>query len=361
MISKEDFIVIHSLYKKGKSKSEIAKLVKLDRKTVSKRLKEIELKTSSRVVTKPSKLEPYKEYIRNFIRKDNHHRIPYSVILEDIKSVGYTGGRSILQDFLTNEYRCIKLNVEHDPVVRFETLPGEQMQIDWTFIRTGRNPIYAFVATLGYSRSSFVHFTTNIEDESLLKCHELAFLYFDGVTKNILYDNMKSVVIRRDAYGKGQHDYNDKLLDLSKRYGFTIKLCRPYRAKTKGKVERFNSYLKSNFYYPTKIKLIDAGLEVSAESLNQHISSWLIKANARIHATTKMKPSELLLEEQPHLIKHNNFKEINSVNTVNSSVCTIQEKLPIRRSYAVPHVEVNIPKLRQYDSLLAMGCTGGAL
>jgi transposase len=63
----------------------------------------------------------------------------------DIKAMGYQGGRSILQEFLTKEYRL--RGVEKDPIVRFETLPGEQMQVDWTVMRYGKNPIYGFVAT----------------------------------------------------------------------------------------------------------------------------------------------------------------------------------------------------------------------
>jgi hypothetical protein len=46
-----------------------------------------------------------------------------------------------------------------DPVVRFETAPGEQMQADFTVVRRGREPLLAFVATLGYSRASWVRFT----------------------------------------------------------------------------------------------------------------------------------------------------------------------------------------------------------
>ncbi len=156
MISKEDFIVVHALYEKGHNISQIAELTKLDRKTVRKRLHEVDLVKPKRIITKPSKLDPYKHYIIDFISKENH-RIPSSAILSDIKSMGYEGGRSILQEFLTKEYR--ERNIEQDPVVRFETLPGEQMQVDWTTIRHGKDSIYAFVATLGYSRYTFVCFT----------------------------------------------------------------------------------------------------------------------------------------------------------------------------------------------------------
>ena len=138
--------------------------------------------------------------------------------------MGYTGGRSILQEFLTNYYKQHKLNeTAKDPVVRFETEIAVQMQVDWTTIRSGKSPIYAFVSTLGYSRYTFVYFTDNMEADTLMACHERAFLFFGGTTAHILYDNMKQVVIKRDKYGEGKHEYNAKLLDLAKRYGILSK------------------------------------------------------------------------------------------------------------------------------------------
>jgi hypothetical protein len=66
----------------------------------------------------------------------------------------------------------------------------------------------------------------------------------------VLYDNMKTVILERDAYGEGEHRYHAGFLDYARHCGFVIKLCLPYRAKTKGKVERFNGYLRRSFYIP---------------------------------------------------------------------------------------------------------------
>lgn len=337
MISKGDFIVIHELYAKGYSIRKIAKMVKLDRKTVTRKLKESSYpKVIIRKVNKPSILEPYKEHIRNFIRKSNY-RIPSSVILEDIRGLGYSGGKSVVQAFLKVEYSKHLTTI--DPVVRFETAPGEQMQIDWTTMRSGCKPIYGFVATMGYSRHTFVHFTDNMEAATLIKCHELAFLFFSGVPKTILYDNMKTIVDTRDAYGKGNHKFQGAMYDLSKRLGFKIRLCRPYRAKTKGKVERFNSYLKGNFYRPLLIKLQDAKLVLTYQVLNNHIYPWLLKANNRIHDTTKQKPSVLFAEEQLMLLPY-------LAQPVRSSA-TYEKRLP--------NVVVIPPQLSEYDNLLIVG------
>lgn len=348
MISKSEYIVIHELYKKGNSIRKIAKLLKLDRRTVKKHLdKEVHIPVK-RSQTNIPKLEPYKKYIREFIGKSSE-RIPYTVILEDIISMGYKGSRSILQEFLTKEYKTRKVNA--DPVVRFETDPGVQMQVDWTTIRSGKNPIYAFVAVLGCSRYTFVHFVDNMEADTLVMCHEKAFLFFNGVTQTILYDNMKTVVDKRDHYGKGQHKYYTKMLDLSKRCGFTIRLCRPYRAKTKGKVERFNSYLKGNFYRPIVIKLRDSGLEITPTVLNARISSWLIKANNRVHGTTKKVPAQVFVEEVKHLLPYSPIvKPVLLLPVANYNL-----ELP-KWETVIPQVVVQQPQLTEYDQLL-----GGAL
>lgn len=330
--------MVHALFEKGYNIIEISRLAKLDRKTVRKRLNEVDLSSSSRTVSQPSKLEPYKPYILDFISKGSQ-RIPYSVIMSDIQAMGYQGGRSILQEFLTKEYQ--ERVLVKDPVVRFETLPGEQMQVDWTTIRYGKTPIYGFVATLGYSRYTFVYFTDNMEAGTLVSCHEKAFLYFSGATKTILYDNMKQVVVTRNCYGTGEHKFHGELFDLSKRCGFTIKLCKPHRAKTKGKVERFNSYLKGNFYRPLAIKLKDANLEVNHQILNQYISSWLSNANKRIHGTTHRQPLDMLTEEISVLIPY-----------VMTMVNTPQAISP-ERVKELPATIVQKPNLTQYDSLLS--------
>lgn len=343
MISKGDFIVIKDLFKQGYSIRKIARLMKLDRKTVTRRLADESYQIPKRSITKESKLESYKPYILDFIRKSDK-RIPYSVILDDIKDMGYTGSRSILQDFLTEEYS--RLDPLSDPVIRFETLPGKQMQVDWTTIRHGKNPIYGFVATLGYSRCSFVYFTDNMETDTLIMCHEKAFLFFGGVTQDILYDNMKGVVITRNHYGYNRHKFNPKLLDFSKKHGFSIKLCKPYCPKTKGKVERFNSYLKANFYRPLVIKLRDAKLDVTHQILNQYLNAWLMKANERIHGTINRKPNDVLLEEHPHLTPYVVERKINAATT-NEAV--------IKRAKELPVTIVHKSDLTEYDSLLLLG------
>jgi len=126
-----------------------------------------------------------------------------------------------------------------------------------------------------------------------------AFDYFGGVPEHVLFDNTKAVVIERDAYGSGLHRWNDELKTLAEACGFVPRLCRPYRAKTKGKVERFNSYLKASFIVPLAASVQASGLKFDASIANAHVRRWLDEvANARVHATTKVVPAVRLAEER---------------------------------------------------------------
>jgi transposase len=177
------------------------------------------------------------------------------------------------------------------------------MQADFTVVRRGREPLLAFVATLGYSRASWVRFTAAEDAVTLNACVREALHAFGGVPRHVLFDNAKTIVVERDAYGEGQHRWHRSLLALAEEYGFQLRLCRPYRAKTKGKVERFNGYLKGSFLVPLAATLKSAGLKLNVEAANAHIGRWLSEvANAREHATTGERPDRRLVLERSALL-----------------------------------------------------------
>ncbi|KDU44156.1 integrase core domain protein, partial [Escherichia coli 3-373-03_S4_C1] len=84
----------------------------------------------------------------------------------------------------------------------------------------------------------YIEFTDNMRYDTLETCHRNAFRFFGGVPREVLYDNMKTVVLQRDAYQTGQHRFHPSLWQFGKEMGFSPRLCRPFRAQTKGKVER---------------------------------------------------------------------------------------------------------------------------
>jgi len=168
--------------------------------------------------------------------------------------------------------------------------------------RRGPSPLRAFTAELGYSRYAFVEYTNNERAETLIDCLEHALQFFGGVPAHILCDNPKTIVIERNAYGDGAHKYNSALLDFAKHYGVKIKLCAPYRAQTKGKVERFIRYLRESFWVPLSSRLAQEGLIVDRETANLAVKRWLREvANARIHGTTGAIPAERRVGERLQL------------------------------------------------------------
>ena len=295
MLTQERLVEIHVLETQGLSIRAIGRKLGVSRNTVRRYLRDRCLKPQypCREV-KPTKLDPFKGYILRRIDAAKPHWIPATVMLVEIKARGYEGGYSQLKCFL----RPFKVKC-HDPVVRFETLPGKQMQVDFTNISRGGCRMKGFVATLGFSRSSYVVFSEQERQEDWFSGIEESFYHFGGVPKEVLFDNAKAIVLERDAYGPGHHRWNPKLLELSKKYGFALKLCRPYRAKTKGKVERFNRYLKESFITPLAATMAQAGLRFDVAVANAHIGPWLMQvADQRIHGTTGQKPSVLLDQER---------------------------------------------------------------
>ena len=170
-------------------------------------------------------------------------------------------------------------------------------------IRRGSDPLSVFVAVLGYSRTAYVQFVTNERLETLMACHEAAFAFVGGTPHEVLYDNMRTVVIGRDAYGPGKHRFQPGFRDFAHHHGFLPRLCRPYRAQTKGKVERFIHYLRHSFWVPLDSRLHPLGLKVDAATANVEARKWLRDtANMRVHGTTDRIPSEMLGEEQGALL-----------------------------------------------------------
>jgi transposase len=142
-------------------------------------------------------------------------------------------------------------------------------------------------------------FVAHQDLDTLLRCHVAAFEALGGVPGEILYDRMKTAVLGDAAEGV---IYNEKLLAFASHYGFLPKACRPYRAQTKGKVERFIRYLRHSFYVPLASRLAQEGLIVDRETANLAVRRWLREvANARVHGTTGEIPAERLATERTQL------------------------------------------------------------
>ena len=297
MLVVEEAVEIRVLRRQGKSIREIARMLDVSRNTVRRYLRGQGLPRYEREA-RPSKLDPYKHYIEKRVKAAAPDWIPATVLLRELRAFGYPGGYSILKALLAT----LRPAAQPEPLIRYETEPGRQMQADFATIRRGRDRLAVFIATLGWSRATYVEFVADERLETLLGCHERAFFFFGGVPREVLYDNMRTVVTERDHYGPGMHRYNRTFLDFAHHHGFVPRLCRPYRAKTKGKVERFIGYLRASFYVPLASQLSPEGLRVDRDTANARASTWLREvANARVHATTGEVPLVRLELERERL------------------------------------------------------------
>jgi transposase len=296
MLTVEERMELDILKRHGTSIRALAKLTRRSRNTVRRYLRNGELPPTRKVpAARPEKLDPYKSYIVERMQAAQPDRIPATVLFREIQLRGYDGGMTRLRAFVSG----LMPPPLPDPVVRFETEPGEQMQADWATVSDRGAKLKVFIATLGWSRATYVEFCDDERVETLIACHEHAFMAFGGVPREVLYDNMKTVVLERNTYGRGAHRFHPAFLDYIRHAGSMPRLCQPYRAQTKGKVERFIGYLKRSFWVPFVATQRQAGVRPDKHSANAAVARWLREvANARLHATINEVPAERLVLEQ---------------------------------------------------------------
>ena len=300
MLTAEEQMEISVLARQGMGIRAIATSTGRSRNTVRRYLREPETAVRRKVpaTSRRTKLDLHKRYIVGRMEAASPDTIPATVLLREIRARGYDGSYKQLKAFV----RGLRPAPKPDPVVRFETEPGQQMQVDWATVGRGRDKLKVFIATLGWSRAAYIEFCADEQLTTLVACHERAFRFFGGVPKEVLYDNMKTVVLERNAYGRDVHRFNPGFLDYAKHAGFLARLCKPYRAKTKGKVERAVGYVKRSFYVPFAATCRQCGVAPDRQAANDAVKVWLREvANARVHATTKAVPATRLEEERPQL------------------------------------------------------------
>jgi len=273
--------------------SVIAERAHCDRKTVRKYLEKKNIPVSIRKRKTSSKLDDYKPYIQK--RINEYPLLSGKKIYRDIQERGYSGCYSVVTDYL----RSIRDLKKPLAVYRYETKPGIQAQCDWGDLGLVRmdgedRHLYIFTMILGYSRMRFAKCTLSMDTETLILCHKEAFEYFGGVPKEILYDNMKSVVIKKCLRTKDS-ELNKAFTDFADYYGFIIRTCKPYRPQTKGKIENMVKYVKNDFFYGTSF--------TSFTDIEKKLHLWLERVNHEIHGTTNEIPYDRLKLESDKLKK----------------------------------------------------------
>jgi transposase len=273
---------------KGLSYTEISKKYHIDPRTAKKYAESSSRPEYTLTGPKATKLDDYKQQLDIWLEE-----APYSAvrILEKLQEQGFDGKYSIVKQYVS----CKKKDLDEKATVRFETMPGLQGQMDWahfesyTVTENGKTkPLYCFLMILGYSRMRYIEFVTDMTTNTMIRCHTNAFRYFGGYPEEMLYDNMKQVVIKR-LLKQEDSTLNRQFEDFAGFYGFKPVLCRPYRGQTKGKVERTVQYVRDNFMVGIKYDSLD--------DLNGQALAWCNKVNGKVHATTNEVPFERLKKE----------------------------------------------------------------
>jgi transposase len=281
----------------GASFRAIARALGIDRKTVAIVVRTYERERQEphsalpRVRTRRSKLDAYAEQITALLAR--YPEITAVRLDEELRAAGFTGGHTIVKQRL----RELRPQPTRAPVIRFETGPGVQAQMDYSpfdiaFTEEGQRRVYAFSYILAYSRRRYLRFVESQDFTTTVREHVRAFEHLGGVATVCLYDSMKVVVQMWDGE---QPIYNARFLAFAFHYGFRPWACKRRRPQTKGKVEKPFLHVVTH--------LLNARSFSSLVHLNAFVAeTWLPQIDRRTHDTTGRPPLELWAEERTHLI-----------------------------------------------------------
>ena len=252
-----ELMMILELHRQGLTVSAIARQLGMDRKTIRRYIvRGLEPPTYGPWPPQQRSTDPFLPYLRE--RLAAYPGLTAVRLWRELRERGYASG-----------YTAVKRTVREirpEPVkpfeVRFETPPGAQAQVDLAHFEVVFTDepgvtriVWLFSLVLGFSRLIWARFVVHQDLQTILRCHMAAFDAIGGAPQEILYERMKTAVIGEDA--DGLIIYNRGLLDLARHYGFQPHACRPYRPKTKGKVERPFRYIREDFFLGGAFRNLD--------------------------------------------------------------------------------------------------------
>ena len=270
-----------------------ARRAKISRKTVRRVLQGKDTRAPPRTTPpRPSKLDAFRPVVRRLVLED---KLTATLVLEELRQLGYLGGYSILKTYVRRIRPTAKVKV----TTRLEHAPGAEGQVDWspyTVTLCGETRlVHAFSLVLPYSAYMVLRFTLDETLETLLPLHDEAFADVGAIPRMMTYDNMTTVGRhvgpnevwinpRFDAYRKEQGDFEIRLID-------------PYHPNQHASVERHFDYVEKNCLLRRRSRFADLA------DLNAHAKWWCDKvANVRIHGSTRERPLDRLARERPLMI-----------------------------------------------------------
>jgi transposase len=247
----------------------------------------------SKPCTRASKLDAYKEYIKELLQTFTTPPPTCQRIFELLREKGYDGGITLVKDYIAT---C-RPKRKAEPIFTVETAPGQRGQHDWseyeiTFTAIGEtHTVIFFSFILSYSRRQYLEVVPDKTQATLFRALINAANYFGGVPKEIKSDNQKACV---DRWEVGQPIFNEKYLQFATHYQFRPLTIRPGKPRENLKVERPFYYVETNF--------LNARTFRDRDDLKRQLTEWLLATNdQRLHRTTRRKPIDMYQEELPHL------------------------------------------------------------
>lgn len=242
---------------------------------------------------KPSKLDPYKEYISELLDKYRQPPVTTQRVLEKIREKGYQGGRTILGEYVAS----IRGKQAGEPVVYVETTPGQRGSHDWSeyyvyFTDSGtKEKVIFFSFILNYCRRQYIEVVDDKTQTTLLRCLVSTFIYFDGVTREVKSDNQKACV---DRWEQGNPVFNRRFLEFASWYRFKPLTINPGKPRENLRIERPFYYLEQNF--------LNGRSFCNLQDLKDQLLVWLQGVNdLRVHRTTGETPLNMYQKEYPFL------------------------------------------------------------
>jgi transposase len=286
------------LHRKGRGQRTIAQELGICRKKVRTLLKGVLHQREHGHTALPATPKKRKSQLDDFVPKiqtllDTHPDITAVRLVEELRAAGYEGGYTIVKERL----RLLRPAPKVSPVERFETEPGKQGQQDWSpyvipFTKDGPTKLRCFSFILAFSRRQYVHFCEHEDQLTLERQHIAAFERFGGVPEEILYDNQKAVVLRREA---GRPIYNPKFLAFATHYGFRPHALPPRTPTWKGKIERPFQYVEGH--------LLNARSLATKADLDALARTWMDStSDLHLHDTTRERPLDRFAREKDHLL-----------------------------------------------------------
>jgi transposase len=269
-------------------KQQIAKRLNMSRNTV-KRLIKAQKEPKYNRINYPSKVDPYEELVKEWYQSPEYNYIG-TRIFRELKKIGYTGSIGPVYRFL-NKLDGEKQRINPKATLRIETPPGEQAQFDWSeydvILDQAITKVYCFSIIMACSRDKRIHFSLSCDGDAIYDVIQELFHEFGGVTQELLIDNPKALVIE-NIEGK-ETKFNLDALRMAAHLGVELNACAPYRARTKGKVERPFNYIEEQF--------IKGNTFSSMAELNQAGKEFVKDWCRQKHGTTKRIPEEAFKEE----------------------------------------------------------------